>query len=110
MLILPTAARSPAVSGWERLAMEVNGTKPLGNGAQAGAGPTVSATRFEELAAQLPSPAYDALRVWLPMVRVVVVKLAVPLFKAAVPSVTVPSLNDTFPVAGAGDTTAVRVT
>jgi hypothetical protein len=47
----PTAATSPAALGCEMLAIELNGTKPAGKVAQAGAGPTLSANRLEELAA-----------------------------------------------------------
>jgi hypothetical protein len=41
---------------------------------------------------------------------VVVVRVAVPPFKAAVPKIVAPSLNVTFPVADAGLTDAVSVT
>jgi hypothetical protein len=50
-LMLPTAARSPALLGLETLATELNGTKPAGKAAQAVPVPTVSVTEFEVLAA-----------------------------------------------------------
>jgi len=55
------------------------------------------------------SPLYEAVREWLPGVRVDIENVAVPLFTAAVPRVVLPSAKVTLPVALEGLTVAVSV-
>jgi hypothetical protein len=71
---------------------------------------TDSAAILEVLAATLESPPYEAESKWLPETSVVVLRVAVPPVRGAVPRVDRPSRNVTVPVAEAGVTTAVRVT
>jgi hypothetical protein len=71
---------------------------------------TVCATENEPLAASFVSPAYCAVRVWLPTVSEVVCRLAVPFASVPVPRDTDPSLKVTVPVAVPGETVAVKVT
>jgi hypothetical protein len=104
----PTATRSPALLGWETLAIDRKGTNPVGKAVQGGI--TISVTTIEVLAAKLPSPLYDALRAWLPTPRVEVVIAAVPLTRFAIPTLVPASLKSTVPVAVGGETVAVRVT
>ena len=60
-------------------------------------------------AAFLESPAYTAVREWLPAGRpAATFRVAEPEESVAVPSDVVPAKNSTFPVAAAGATVAVR--
>ena len=58
----------------------------------------------------MPSPAYTAVTRCSLMLRLEVLKVAVPPESVPVPSVVVPSLKITVPVAVLGDTVAVKVT
>ena len=50
-----------------------------------------------ELAAKFPCAAYVALKVWLPRLGLVIVKVAEPLFSGSVIGPPLSTLNDTFP-------------
>jgi len=56
------------------------------------------------------SPPYEAVKEWLPTVRVEVVKVAVPLTRVAVPMAAPPSRKVTVPVAVEGTTKAFKLT
>ena len=58
----------------------------------------------------LVSPAYSAVRVWLPRARELALKVATPPFRALLPTVVPPSLKVTVPVGLVPVTVAVSVT
>src|ERR1019366_3160811 len=71
---------------------------------------TSSVIGGDVLALLLASPLYTAVTVWLPTAKPEVLRLALPLLKAWLPIVALPSRKVTVPVAVAGVTVTVSVT
>ena len=80
------------------------------NVVEVGTPETVWASAVEVAAALLPSPAYTAAMVWVPIASVVLVYEATPPASVAAPSVLAPSLKVTAPEGVAPLTVAVNVT
>jgi hypothetical protein len=94
------------VTAWPGVARFGEATRMVVDGALF----TSSVTGGDVLALLLASPLYTAVSVWLPTARPEVLRLALPLLKAWLPIVALPSRKVTVPVAVAGVTVAVSVT
>jgi hypothetical protein len=105
----------PVAAAGETVAVNVTGA-PDGDGfvedvnATADACSTFCVSVDEVLLLSFASPPYEALIECDPTTSVEVLKVALPLLIVPVPSIVLPSLNVTVPVAAEGETVAVNVT